>query len=203
MRLLATFLILFTIGASAMAATPKTDTAIFAGGCFWCMQPEFDNMEGVSKTVVGYSGGDVANPTYEQVSTDKTGHYEAIEITYDPAQVKYEDLLDVYWHNIDPLDADGQNYDRGQHYQTAVFYNSDAQKVAAEASKKKVEAFFAPRPVATKILPAKPFYAAEDYHQKYYEKSSIRYKAYKVGSGREDNLKQLWKKNLRQPMPAE
>lgn len=186
-----------------MAATPKTDTAIFAGGCFWCMQPEFDNLPGVSKTMVGYSGGTVANPTYEQVSTDTTGHYEAIEITYDPAQVSYAQLLDIYWHNIDPLDAGGQNYDRGQHYQTAIFTNSDAQLSAAEESKKKVALFFAPRPVATKILPAKPFYAAEDYHQKYYEKSSIRYKAYKTGSGREDNLKQLWKKNLRQPMPAE
>lgn len=184
-------------------AQAKTDTAIFAGGCFWCMQPEFDNTQGVSKTVVGYTGGTVANPTYEQVSTDTTGHYEAIEITYDPTVVSYEKLLDIYWHNIDPLDAGGQNYDRGQHYQTAIFTNSDAQLMAAEKSKEKVEKFFAPKPVATKILPAKPFYAAEDYHQKYYEKNSMRYKAYKTGSGRENHLEQLWKKNLRQPMPAE
>lgn len=202
MKLIRTALLSLILGGPAMAHA-ATDTAIFAGGCFWCMQPEFDNMQGVSKTVVGYTGGTVANPTYEQVSTDTTGHYEAIEITYHPAQVKYEDLLDVYWHNIDPLDAGGQNYDRGQHYQTAIFTNSDTQLKLAQASKGKVEAFFAPKPVATKILPAKPFYPAEDYHQKYYEKSSIRYKAYKVGSGREDNLKQLWKKNLRQPMPAE
>lgn len=202
MKLIRTALLSLILGAPAMA-NAATDTAIFAGGCFWCMQPEFDNMQGVSKTVVGYTGGTVPNPTYEQVSTDTTGHYEAIEITYDPAKVKYEDLLDVYWHNIDPLDAGGQNFDRGQHYQTAIFVNGPAQQKLAEASKVKVEAFFAPRPVATKILAAKPFYPAEDYHQKYYEKSSIRYKAYKMGSGREDNLKQLWKKNLRQPMPAE
>lgn len=203
MKLARLIMVSLLLGAPAMANATTTDTAIFAGGCFWCMQPEFDNMQGVSKTVVGYTGGHVANPTYEQVSTDTTGHYEAIEITYDPATVKYEDLLDIYWHNIDPLDAGGQNYDRGQHYQTAIFVNGPAQQAAAEASKKKVEAFFAPKPVATKILPAKPFYPAEDYHQKYYEKSSIRYKAYKMGSGRDDNLKQLWKKNLRQPMPAE
>ncbi len=175
-----------------MAEQPVSKTAIFAGGCFWCMQPEFDNMAGVSKTVVGYTGGTVANPTYEQVSTDKTGHYEAIEITYDPAKVKYEALLDVYWHNIDPLDEGGQNYDRGQHYQTAIFVTDEAQREAAETSKQKVAAFFAPRPVHTKILEAKPFYAAEDYHQKYYEKSKMRYQMYKHGSGRADNLEKLW-----------
>ncbi|PZP83751.1 MAG: peptide-methionine (S)-S-oxide reductase [Azospirillum brasilense] len=186
------------------ADAPKTtDTAIFAGGCFWCMQPVFDNTPGVIRTSVGYSGGDVANPTYEQVSTDTTGHYEVIEVTYDPAKVSYETLLDVYWHDIDPLDAGGQMYDRGTHYQTVIFVNSEAQRSAAEASKKKVEAFFAPRPVATQILPAKPFYAAEDYHQKYYEKSKIRYNAYKYGSGREEKLKKLWQENLREPMPAE
>lgn len=180
-----------------MAAEPTTDTAIFAGGCFWCMQPEFDNMPGVTQTVVGYTGGNVANPTYEQVSSDTTGHYEAIEVTYDPAKVSYEKLLDTYWNNIDPLDAGGQNYDRGQHYQTVIFTRDDAQRKAAEASKEKVAKFFAPREVATRILPAKPFYAAEDYHQKYYEKSSVRYKMYKVGSGRESNLDQVWGKETR------
>lgn len=204
MRLTALLATLF-MGTTAMAAdAPKTtDTAIFAGGCFWCMQPVFDNTPGVISTSVGYSGGDVANPTYEEVSTDTTGHYEVIQVTYDPAKVSYETLLDVYWHDIDPLDAGGQMYDRGRHYQTVIFVNSDAQREAAEASKKKVEAFFAPRPVATQILPAKPFYAAEDYHQKYYEKSKIRYNAYKYGSGREEKLKKLWQENLREPMPAE
>ncbi len=175
-----------------MAAAPQTETAIFAGGCFWCMQPVFDNTPGVVATQVGYSGGDAANPTYEQVSADTTGHYEAIEVTYDPAKVRYETLLDIYWHDIDPLDAGGQNYDRGQHYQTVIFVNGPAQEQAAEASKTKVAAFFAPRPIATKILPAKPFYPAEDYHQKYYEKNTLRYNAYKTSSGRAANLETLW-----------
>lgn len=184
-----------------MAAT--TQTAIFAGGCFWCMQPEFDSTQGVASTRVGYTGGHVKNPTYEQVSTDTTGHYEAIEIVYDPTVVKYEALLDIYWNNIDPLDAGGQNYDRGQHYQTAIFVEGAVQRAAAEVSKAKVEKFFAPKPVATKILDASTFYPAEDYHQKYYEKSSARYKAYKTGSGRDQRLKQLWQKNMRQPLLAD
>jgi len=188
------FIATILLGASAMATPVKTDTAIFAGGCFWCMQPVFDNTPGVTATSVGYSGGDVANPTYEQVSSDTTGHYEAIEVTYDPAKVSYEALLDIYWHDIDPLDAGGQNYDRGKHYQTVIFTNSPQQEKAAHASKEKVAAFFAPRPIATEILPAKPFYAAEDYHQKYYEKSKIRYNAYKYGSGREQKLEKLWGK---------
>jgi len=194
MPMIRLFLLTLLFGAPAMAATPAptTETAIFAGGCFWCMQPVFDNTEGVTGTVVGYTGGDVANPTYEQISTDMTGHYEAIEVTYDPSKVSYEALLDIYWHDIDPLDAGGQMYDRGQHYQTVIFVNGAAQREAAEASKKKVEAFFAPRPVATKILPAKPFYPAEDYHQRYYEKNKIRYNAYKYGSGRVQKLEKLW-----------
>lgn len=186
-----------------MAASPATQTAIFAGGCFWCMQPEFDNTPGVVKTVVGYTGGTVANPTYEQVSSDKTGHYEAIEVTFDPTRVDYAKLLDIYWNNIDPLDAGGQNYDRGQHYQTVIFVADAAQREAAEASKVRVEKFFAPKPVATKILPASVFYPAEDYHQKYYEKSTQHYKAYRKGSGRDQRLKELWDKNMHDPMPKD
>ena len=178
-----------------MAAAPTsipTKTAIFAGGCFWCMQPSFDAMAGVVSTTVGYTGGHVENPTYEQVSTDTTGHYEAIAITYDPSSVSYEQLLPIYWENIDPLDAGGQLADRGQHYQTAIFYADEAQKTAAETSKQTIEAKFAPKPVATKILPAKTFYPAEDYHQKYYQKNKLRYNAYKYGSGRVDRLGELW-----------
>lgn len=175
-----------------MAAPAETKTAIFAGGCFWCMQPGFDTTPGVVKTEVGYSGGHVANPTYEQVISDTTGHYEAIAVTYDPAKVDYAKLLDIYWENIDPLDAGGQFADRGEHYHTVIFVADDTQRAAAEASKKAIEAKFAPKPVATKILPAKPFYAAEDYHQKYYEKNKLRYNAYKYGSGRVDRLQELW-----------
>ncbi len=178
------------LGASAMAA--ETKTAIFAGGCFWCMQPGFDNTPGVIKTEVGYSGGHVANPTYEQVISDTTGHYEAIQVTYDPAKVSYDTLLETYWENIDPLDAGGQFADRGEHYHTIIFVADDAQRAAAEASREKVAAKFAPQKVATQILPAKPFYPAEDYHQKYYEKNKLRYNAYKYGSGRVGRLKELW-----------
>lgn len=202
MRIWFPLLIMTLFGGAAMAADTPRDTAIFAGGCFWCMQPEFDSAQGVIGTRVGFSGGDVANPTYEQVTSGNTGHYEAIEVTFDPSKITYEKLLDIYWGNIDPLDAGGQFHDRGDHYETVIFVNGDAQRTAAEASKAKVEKFFAPKPVATKILSAKPFYPAEDYHQRYYEKSSTRYKAYKNASGREDKLKQLWQKNLRQPMPA-
>lgn len=192
MKPLLTLLFTLAFGASAMADTAGTKTAIFAGGCFWCMQPGFDNTPGVTKTVVGYSGGHVPNPTYEQVVSDTTGHYEAIEVTYDPSKVTYEQLLPIYWENIDPLDAGGQFADRGEHYQTVVFVADDAQRAAAEASKKTIEQKFAPKPVATKILPAKPFYAAEDYHQKYYEKNKLRYNMYKHGSGRVDKLGELW-----------
>lgn len=194
MRILA---LLFTLlcGSTAMAAQPSTQTsktAIFAGGCFWCMQPPFDNTPGVVKTEVGYSGGHVADPTYEQVISDTTGHYEAIEVTYDPDKVAYEKLLEIYFENIDPFDADGQFADRGEHYHTIVFYSDDDQKKAAEAFKARVEKFFDGKKVATKILPAKPFYSAEDHHQKYYEKNKLRYNAYKYGSGRVDKLGKLW-----------
>ncbi len=170
----------------------ETKTAIFAGGCFWCMQPGFDNTPGVIKTTVGYTGGHVANPTYEQVVSDTTGHYEAIEVQYDPAKVKYETLLENYFSNIDPLDAGGQFADRGEHYHTVVFYADEQQKNEAEAYKARVAKFFAPQKVYTQILPAKPFYAAEDYHQKYYEKNKVHYNAYKYGSGRVSRLHELW-----------
>lgn len=180
----------------------ETKTAIFAGGCFWCMQPEFDNTPGVTSTRVGFSGGDSANPTYEQVTNGGTGHREAIEVVYDPAQVGYEKLLTIFWENIDPLDAGGQFYDRGEHYETAIFVADAAQREAAEASRTRVQERFAPSPVATVILPTKPFTPAEDYHQRYYEKSSMRYKAYKNASGREGRLNELWDRNMPAPIAA-
>lgn len=194
MKPILTLLFILALGTAAMARTPvlPTEAAIFAGGCFWCMQPGFDNTPGVIKTTVGYSGGHVANPTYEQVVSDTTGHYEAIEVEYDPKVVSYEKLLPIYWENIDPLDAGGQFADRGEHYHTVIFVANETQREAAEESKQTIEAKFAPKPVATKILPAKPFYAAEDYHQKYYEKNKLRYNAYKYGSGRVDKLDELW-----------
>lgn len=175
-------------------AATTTRTAIFAGGCFWCMQPSFDTTKGVSKTLVGYSGGDAKTATYDQVSSGKTEHLEAIEITYDPALVTYEALLTNYIENIDPTQADGQFNDRGAHYQTAIFYADAAQKATAETALKALAPKFAPAPIVVKLLPAKPFYAAEDYHQKYYEKNKAHYDAYKVGSGRAGYIKRTWEK---------
>ena len=179
---------------TANAATTFTKTAIFAGGCFWCMQPAFDNTPGVSQTRVGFSGGTVANPSYEQVTRGGSGHVEAIEVTYDPAKVTYDALLDIYWQNIDPTDAEGQFADRGAHYRTIVFVADDTQRKAAEASKAAIAKKLAPSPVHTAIKDAKPFYPAEDYHQKYYEKNKIHYNAYKYGSGRVSGLKEIWGK---------
>lgn len=168
-------------------------TAIFAGGCFWCMQPPFDNTEGVLHTEVGYTGGHVEKPTYRQVSSGTTGHYEAIRVTYDPARVSYQQLLDVFWHNIDPTDEIGQFADRGPQYQTAIFYADESQREQAEASKDALTATGKfDRPIVVKILPASTFYAGEEYHQEYYQKNSLHYKLYKKGSGREDFIKRNW-----------
>jgi methionine-S-sulfoxide reductase len=169
--------------------------AIFAGGCFWCIEASFDHYgrEGVVSVTSGYTGGDEPNPTYEQVSAGKTGHKEAIEVVYDPANMSYEKLLEIFWSNIDPTDEGGQFYDRGKHYQTAIFYLDEEQKAQAEASKR-AKARQLQKIIHTAILPAKPFYPAEEYHQEYYKKEPSRYNAYKKGSGREEKLKQIWDK---------
>lgn len=170
----------------------ETMIAIFAGGCFWCMQPVFDSEAGVITTQVGYSGGTFVNPTYDDLHTKNTGHYEAIEVKYDPKKVKYEDLLKIYFANIDPFDAEGQFADKGHEYKTVVFYSNEEQKKAAEKHIAELEKKFGGKKIATKILPAKTFYAAEDYHQKYYEKNKLRYELYKTGSGRSSGLKKIW-----------
>jgi peptide methionine sulfoxide reductase msrA/msrB len=167
--------------------------ATFAGGCFWCMQPSFDRLKGVVRTTVGYSGGDTTDPSYEEVSTGRTGHLEAVEVEYDPSQVSYKELLRAFWLSIDPTDPGGQFADQGSQYRTAIFYHDEEQKSAAEDSKKELAAsnrFH--KPIATAILPAKPFYPAEEHHQKYYQKNVLHYKLYKKGSGREDYLKRAW-----------
>ena len=196
MKTICTFLFASTVmtASTHAASTSTTRTAVFAGGCFWCMQPSFDNTKGVSKTLVGYSGGDAKTATYDQVSNGNTGHFEAIEITYDPSVVTYEALLTIYLENIDPTQADGQFNDRGDHYKTAIFYANDAEKLAAEKALAAIAPKFAPAPIVVKLLPTKPFYAAEDYHQKYYEKNSLHYNAYKVGSGRAGFIKRVWGK---------
>lgn len=167
-------------------------TAIFAGGCFWCLHGEFSGVPGVSKVVSGYTGGHVSNPTYEQICTGRTGHVEAIEVTYDPKQVNYQQLLDIFWRNIDPLDDYGQFCDKGPQYRSGIFVLNEEQETLAKSSLETVKAQFG-RPLATFIEPASPFYPAEDYHQDYYIKSQERYKRYKQHSGREERLRELWK----------
>jgi peptide-methionine (S)-S-oxide reductase len=176
------------------AAQEKTARAIFAGGCFWCVEADFDKVPGVLSTTSGYIGGTVANPTYQQVSAGGTGHAEAVEVAYDPAKVTYAKLLDAFWHSIDPLAKDKQFCDSGDQYRTAIFYIDDEQKKLAEETKKKVEAKFAPRTVYTQIVKAGPFYKAEEYHQDYYKKNEARYKFYRWNCGRDQRLEQLWGK---------
>jgi peptide methionine sulfoxide reductase msrA/msrB len=169
--------------------------ATFAGGCFWCMEPPFDKVPGVASTTSGYAGGRVKNPRYEQVSAGTTGHAEAIQVAYDPAKVSYEQLLEVFWHNVDPLDKGGQFCDRGSQYRTAIFYEGEAQKRAAEESKGALEASGRlPRPIVTEIVPLEAFYPAEAYHQDFYRKDPLRYRTYRAGCGRDRRLQELWGK---------
>jgi methionine-S-sulfoxide reductase len=174
----------------------KMEQATFAGGCFWCMEASFKEMHGVTAAVSGYTGGHVKNPTYEQVCSGTTGHREAIEITFDPAQISYKDLVKEFWRNIDPTQADGQFADRGHQYQTAIYYHGEEQKKVAEESKKEVAASGVfDKPIVTEILPAAEFYPAEEYHQNYYKKCPLQYKAYKVGSGRAGFIERVWGKH--------
>ena len=176
---------------SAIAKSPNEDTAIVTASCLYCVQPPFDNAEGVSKTTVGYTGGHLKNPTYKDVTSETTGHYEAIQIVYDPKVISYEQILDIFWHNIDPTDEGGQFFDRGQSYQTVIFFNSPEQKEIALASRKAAEEKLGKK-IATKILPAETFYTAEEYHQEYYKKNKLHYEGYKQGSGRTRKINQLW-----------
>lgn len=174
-------------------AEEKYDTAIFAGGCFWCMVHPFDELPGIEKVVSGYTGGNVPNPTYEQVGRGGTGHTEAVEITFDPSTISYSDLVDIYWQQTDPTDAGGQFADRGDSYRPVIFYNSEAQKQVAEKSKEELQQRKKfKQPIVTQIEPAKPFYPAENEHQDYYKKHPIHYELYSHGSGRKGFLKKHW-----------
>jgi peptide-methionine (S)-S-oxide reductase len=179
---------------TAAPAQDKTAKAIFAGGCFWCVEADFDKVPGVISTTSGYINGTVKNPTYRQVSAGGTGHAEVVEIVYDPAKVTFAKLLDVFWRNIDPLVKDKQFCDSGDMYRSGVFYLDDEQKKLADETKKKVEAKFAPRKVYTEITKADTFYPAEDYHQDYYKKNESRYNFYRWNCGRDQRLEQLWGK---------
>lgn len=169
----------------------KTETAIFAGGCFWCMEPPFDKLDGVISTTSGYTAGHQKNPTYKQVSAGVTGHTEAIEIVFDPDKVSYEKLLEVFWLNIDPLNAKGQFCDYGTQYRTGIYYLDEQQQKHAEASlagiKRKLN-----KPIATEIKAATQFYPAEDYHQNYYQVNPVRYNYYRWSCGRDQRLQELW-----------
>jgi len=178
---------------NAQKKTPSFETATFAGGCFWCMEPPFDEIKGVVSTTSGYTGGQKKNPTYEEVSAGRTGHAEALQIIYDPSVVSYAKLLDVFWHNIDPTTANRQFCDWGSQYRPAIFYHNETQKRHAEEARKKLEE----QPqfkgkIATEITELKEFYPAEEYHQDYYKKNPIRYKSYRLGCRRDQRLKELW-----------
>ncbi len=172
----------------------SSQLATFAGGCFWCMVAPFDEQPGIKEVISGYTGGHTINPTYEEVCSDTTGHYEAVQITFDPHVFPYEKLLELYWQQIDPTDAGGQFNDRGLSYRTAIFYHNEEQKQLAEASKAELAASGRfQKPIVTEILPAAPFYEAEEKHQHYYKKNPFHYNMYKEGSGRAPFIRQHWK----------
>jgi len=192
--------------APAKSATPaapaaKTQTAIFAGGCFWSMEVQFETRPGILSVVSGYSGGHVANPSYEEVSSGMTGHKESVEVKFDPSKISYEQLLSIYWHGIDPTQSDGQFCDHGDEYQSVIFYRDDAQKQAALDSKAAIEkSGELKKPIATRIEKAGPFYPAEEYHQDFWKKSWDHYHAYRVGCGRDRQLTQVWGKDAVLPV---
>lgn len=194
-RFALTFSLLFIFGSSLPAdQTPaQTRTAVFAGGCFWCIQPPFDKAPGVIKTVVGYCGGTEPNPNYKLVGSETTKYRESIEITYDPSKISFAQLLDIYWRQIDPTQSDGQFTDIGPSYRAAIFYQNDEERRIAEESKAKLAALGRfDKPIVTEILPAMKFWPAEDYHQKYYQQNATAFQMFEVGSGRKAFEKKKW-----------
>jgi len=191
--------------AATQTATGKTEDmktqsenlkkATFAGGCFWCSEADFEKAEGVAEVISGYTGGNSENPTYEEVSSGRSGHLEAVQVLYDPAKISYQQLLDVFWRHVDPTDPGGQFADRGPQYRTAIFYHDEDQRRLAEEAKKQLNASGRfKKPVVTEIVPLGKFYPAEDYHQDYYKKNSLRYSMYRQGSGRDQFIRQAWGK---------
>jgi len=184
------------VGGAGSADTSELETATFAGGCFWCMEAPFEKIRGVKSVISGYSGGDRQDPSYKEVGAGGTGHTEAIQVHYDPARISYEELLQVFWRQINPTDAGGQFYDRGDQYRTEIFFHDAAQKAAAEASKAELVASGRfDQPIVTPVTPFTAFYPAEDYHQDYYKKSPGPYKRYRTASGRDDYLDKVWGKD--------
>jgi peptide methionine sulfoxide reductase msrA/msrB len=178
------------------AVMPHLEKATFAGGCFWCMTPPFEKLDGVKEVISGYTGGHTVNPTYEDVTSETTGHLESVEVTYDPAKISYKKLLDVFWRQIDPTDSGGSFVDRGPSYKSAIFYHNEEQKRLAEESKKELASSGRfDKPIVTEIRPAVPFYRAEEYHQDYWKKNPVRYKFYRYNSGRDQYIAKVWGKD--------
>lgn len=176
------------------AAHAETAVATFAGGCFWCVEADFDKLPGVIETISGYTGGREANPTYEQVSAHQTGHVEAVQLRYDPARVSYEKLVDYFWRHVDPLTANGQFCDRGPQYRTVIYFSDEAQRKTILTVKDKLEKRLG-KSFVTEVTPASKFYAAEDYHQDYYNKNPLRYRYYRNSCGRDQRVKDVWGKS--------
>ena len=208
MRRLPLFLSVFVVALAALAARcaspepviepagfdiapAQADTVVLAGGCFWCMEKPFEDLDGVASVVSGFSGGTVPNPTYDEVTRKTTGHYESVQVIYDPSVVSFDTLLQVYWHNVDPLDDTGQFCDRGSPYRPAIFVRTAEERAAAEATKAQLADRFAD-PVVVPVLDAAPFYAAEDYHQDFYRTNPGHYQRYRTGCRRDARLEQLW-----------
>jgi peptide-methionine (S)-S-oxide reductase len=186
-------LALFAAFVAGAASAAPTATAVFAGGCFWCEETAFVGIPGVLSVTSGYTGGQVKNPTYEQVGAGVTGHAESVQVAFDPVKISYEKLLDVFWRNVDPFQANGQFCDHGTQYRSAIFYADDAQRKAAEESKRRLEE--QPRfkgKIVTQIVAAGPFYRAEEYHQEFYKKNPVRYHEYRNGCGRDARLREIW-----------
>jgi len=180
-----------TAAEPATSANQKAEKAVFAGGCFWCEETAFEGKPGVISVISGYAGGSKVNPTYEQVSAGGTGHAESVQVTFDPKKISYEELLKIFWHNVDPTDAGGQFCDRGNQYRSEIFYLNDSQKQLAEKSKQEVMKQLH-QPIVTEIAPLKTFYPAEEYHQDFYKKEPVRYESYRIGCGRDRRLEELW-----------
>lgn len=198
---IASILLNIAIASTALTSTERasTETAVFGGGCFWCMEGPFDKLEGVISTISGYTGGHQENPNYRDVSSGRSGHVEVVEISYDPKVISYEQLLKVYWVNVDPLNKNGQFCDRGSQYLSAIFYLNEDQRKSAEKSLEELkQSDVLKGKIATTIRPSSTFYPAEDYHQNYYINNSLSYKYYRYRCGRDARLKELW-----QPMPKD
>ncbi len=192
LRFLLSLGILLVVMGTSVPVLAAPQTAIFAGGCFWCVESDFDKLPGILETISGYTGGSVKNPTYKQVSAGKTGHFEAVQVRYDPKQVSYAQLLNYFWRHIDPLDGEGQFCDRGGQYRSAIFVQTSEQKKEAEASRQHTEKLLG-KPVKTLILPQGPFYRAEDYHQDFYRKEPLKYNFYRFSCGRDRRISEVWK----------